>query len=552
VVARVVAIHRNTRAGACDKIKLTMNDHKAPTQTRRTAVEAAMASAVFVASALQQGDATAQEYRNPFSKVRRTEDILEEVRKTPALADRQLNSPPLTEALGLFISGTAPFPDEIRELAKRHILDTLAAIIAGHDLKPAMVARRYALSQAQGAKGSLILGTRESCGLSGAIFASAMAGHATEINDYCPSAFVQPGAPIVSAAICVGAFRGLTGEALLRAVIVGYEICCRLPKALGIENLQRAGLSSHGVGPLFGTAAAIASLVRLPAARINDVLGYCVQQAAGSYEWLRDIDHIEKAYLFSGMPAQHGTEAALMVESGFTGVSDPFSNRFNSWLVSGSFLGSDSDLNRARLVDGLGQKFELPLVGYKYHPTGGPAQPGVEGVLQLIRQVDRTRVRKVRIDMPGNVPAFRDAAMPALNLRYLSSIILIDGKLDLEMAQSLDRMRNDAAVKALMQNIEVVPDRAQEREPRVESAKVTFTLEDRSVRQVFVDHVPGFPGDPLDHKQVEEKALALMSPRLGMARASQLIGRIWALEGVRNLRELPGRMVVIQTKANAG
>jgi 2-methylcitrate dehydratase PrpD len=59
-----------------------------------------------------------------------------------------------------------------------------------------------------------------------------------------------------------------------------------------------------------------------------------------------------------------------------------------------------------------------------------------------------------------------------------------------------------------MKKIEVVADRSQERQPRVESARVTVMLDDGSTREVFVDHVPGFPGDPLNHAQVEEKALA--------------------------------------------
>jgi len=482
---------------------------------------------------------SAQEYRSPFSKIRRTEDILQEVKKTAALAALQLEGPPLTPLLARFIASSMPFPDEMRELAKRHILDTLACITGGHDLVPAAVARRYVLAQAQGAKGVRILGSRESCPLSGAIFASAMAGHAAEINDYCPSAFVQPGAPIVSAVLCTAAARKLTGEAMLRAVIIGYEICCRLPKALGIENLQRAGLSSHGVGPLFGVAAAIAAVIGLPQDRISDMFSYCLQQAAGSYDWLRDIEHIEKAYLFSGMPAQHGSEAAFMAEAGFTGASDPLGTAFNSWLISGTFLGADSDLNRSRLVDGLGEKFELPLVGYKYHPTGGPAQPGVEGLLQLIQQVNRKRVRKVRIAMPGNVPAFRDAAMPALNLRYLSSVILLDGQLNLESSQSLERMRNDDAVKKLMMNVDVVADASQERQPRVESARVAVTLDDGSIKEIYIDHVPGFPGDPFTHQQVEDKALRLLTPRVGQVRAKEAIARIWEIESIKDLSILP-------------
>ena len=118
----------NIRTRACDRIRLTMNDHKATTQTRRTAVEAAMATAaVFVAGAFQQGDASAQEYRNPFSKIRRTEDILGRCEDRGARRPATEWSSSYRCSRAVHSLNGSVFPDEIRVLAKRHILDTLAA-----------------------------------------------------------------------------------------------------------------------------------------------------------------------------------------------------------------------------------------------------------------------------------------------------------------------------------------------------------------------------------------------------------------------------------------
>ena len=68
--------------------------------------------------------------------------------------------------------------------------------------------------------------------------------------------FVQPGPSIVSAVIALAEQRRKSGEAVLRAVITGYELAGRIPKALGNQNLRRAGVANHGLGPVFGTAAA--------------------------------------------------------------------------------------------------------------------------------------------------------------------------------------------------------------------------------------------------------------------------------------------------------
>ena len=117
----------------------------------------------------------------------------------------------VTPALATFITAqrTARLPEEHRDLATRHILDTLAAIVACRDLEPAVLARDYALRLSGDARRSAatILGTRERASIVDAVFASAMAGHGAEINDFIPSAFVQPGPAIVSAALADSSFE---------------------------------------------------------------------------------------------------------------------------------------------------------------------------------------------------------------------------------------------------------------------------------------------------------------------------------------------------------
>ena len=456
-----------------------------------------------------------------------------------AESPRKVQGAQWSDALAAYIasSQTAPLDEETRELARRHLLDTLAAIVACRDLEPPRLARQFVLDHSTGNTAAPILGTRARCAVLDAIFASGITAHAAEINDFCPSAFTQPGAAIVPATLCLSDARNLSGEALLRALIVGYEIACRLPKALGIANLRNAVLANHSVGPLFGVAAAVASLIRLPRERLLDVFAYCVEQASGSWQWLRDVEHVEKAFVFGGMPSRRGAECALLVEAGFTGIGDPFQGD-PGWLNSSMFNSPASDFDPAYMIEQLGGRFELPLVGYKRYPVGGPTQPVIELMLALIKEVPAPRVQQVRIEMPGRANAFATAEMPALNLPYLCSIILADGKLDFVAAQSRERFRNDAAVRAFMRNVEVVHDPAQEAEPRVESARVTLRLEDGSTRQRFLDHVKGFPAHPFDRQDVQAKAMELMGPHLGTARAQQICAIAWRIESVPNARQL--------------
>lgn len=449
---------------------------------------------------------------------------------------------PVGERLANYVSGALQVTPSAthRELAKLHILDTLAAIVACRDLEPAVLARSYALSLSgdAGRSAATILGTHAGASIVDAAFASAMTGHAAEINDFIPSAFVQPGPAVLSAALAVAETRGGSGADLLRAVIAGYELAGRMPKALGVENLRRAGIANHGLGPLFGAATAAAVLLRLPADRIGDVFTFCAQQASGSWQWLLDVEHIEKAFVFAGMGARDGLHAALMVAAGFRGVRDALDHPAG-WMRSAMFSGGDA--NRVYLIEGLGERSELPLTAFKRYPVGGPTQPAVEALLELSPTIGGEPVQSVLIEMPGRWQAFRDAAMPALNLRYLAAIILIDGRLDFVSAQSLTRMAQDEAARELMARIEIAHDPAQEAapgEPRTESARVTITLESGRTVSRLVPHVLGFPSHPMSPADVEAKALDLMAEHLGADRARAVIDAVREIEGLPDCRPL--------------
>jgi 2-methylcitrate dehydratase PrpD len=477
-------------------------------------------------------------------RINRLKKAIEEVRSDPQLARKQLEGPSPTVLLAKYIfeSQTAPIPEGIRELSKRHILDTLASIVACSRLKPAQLARDFALFNSGTSGTTRLLGTNLKATLLDAIFANAMTAHGAEINDFCPSALVQPGPAIVSTVMGFAENFTTSGEQLLRAVIVGYEIACRFPKALGIRNLGDFGLSSHGVGPTFGSAAAAASLLKIPQNRIGEMFGYCVQQASGSYEWLRDTEHLEKAFLFGGMPARNGAYAALLIHQGFTGVSDPFDGS-PGWLESCTFLGADSDMDKQKLIHKLGEEFELPLVGYKRYPVGGPLQAGVEGLLSLIKTVNREDIVKVIIKMPGGrVNSFSIAEMPALNLRYLAAVILEDGELTFKIAISDERMKTDS-IKKKMEMVTLIHDRSQEREPRVESAIVEVTLRNGEKRQIFIEHVRGFPANPMNREDVHTKAMDLLTSVLGTGQSKTLTEMVWNLEKVKDVRLLIPLMV---------
>ena len=210
-------------------------------------------------------------------------------------------------------------PADVVEKTKHHVADTLAAIVSGCRLEPGGRALRFVKTQG-GVKEACVMGSRVTTSAVHAAFANAMSAHADETDDSHQGGFFHPGCAVVPAAWAMAERRHRSGQALLRAVALGYDVGARINMALGGVAFSHAGHSTHSFGALFGAAAAAGALAGLDARRMQHLLSYTAQQASGVSCWMRDPDHIEKAFDFGGMPARNGVYGAVLVEHGFTGV----------------------------------------------------------------------------------------------------------------------------------------------------------------------------------------------------------------------------------------
>src|SRR3954469_24848680 len=66
-----------------------------------------------------------------------------------------------------------------------------------------------------------------------AALAMSMAGDADETDDFEPVTKAHPGCSTVPAALAVAEKESRSGEEFIRAVALGYDLCCRLLLALG-------------------------------------------------------------------------------------------------------------------------------------------------------------------------------------------------------------------------------------------------------------------------------------------------------------------------------
>ncbi len=443
--------------------------------------------------------------------------------------DQTQISPPMA-ALSAHMAAAAGavLPDAVTIKTKHHILDSLAAMISGTHLKPGRLAISY-VSALGGTAEALVPGTEILTTARNAALAGGMCAHADETDDSHPTAFFHPGCAIVPAGLAMAERAQASGTALINAVALGYDVGARVNLALDVERFYgENNFSTHSFGALFGSAAASASIAGLDAQHCRWALSFTAQQASGLGCWARDTEHVEKAFDFGGMGAEHGVAAATMVEAGMTGLDDVFSGPRNFFAAYGGSL--------ERIAQDLGEVFEIMNANIKKWSVGSPCQALLDCLEVLMAENDLNPANVTK--MEARVPAVEahvvdNREMPDICLQHLLALLLVDGELSFENTHDYARME-DARILALRDKITIVSDATLPRRAGV----LTVERSDGAALTHEVTHVRGTAANPMTEGEVAAKAQDLMEPILGAARARDLVDNILNLEALDDCRAL--------------
>jgi 2-methylcitrate dehydratase PrpD len=442
---------------------------------------------------------------------------------------------PITRALSDHIAAALarPLPPEIEEKTRHHLLDTLAAAVSGSRLLPGRRAIAYVRGQG-GARQATVIGSRTVITATNAALANGMSAHADETDDSHDGGRFHPGCAIVPAALAAAEVADRDGPSLLRATALGYDVGARFVMALGLGKAYGRPHSTHSLGGLFGAAAAAGALLGLDARRVRFQLSYVVQQASGLAYWMRDPDHIEKAFDFGGMPARNGVAAATVAAAGFTGVEDPLAGER-------TFFEAFAETPRPEaLVEGLGSRFEIGRASIKKWPSGSPAQAALDALATLIEAhgVGPDDIVSLTVRLPDDrIHLVDDSEVANLCVQHLLAVLLHDGRLGFAAAHDQSRMR-DPAILALRARMSAVPDPELTRALPPRQAIVVVTTRDGRCLREHARAVRGTPDNPMGRQEVEAKARDLLAPVLGADRARALIAEMWELERLASVRSL--------------
>jgi len=264
------------------------------------------------------------------------------------------------------------------------------------------------------------------------------------------------------------------------------------------------------------------------------VLDYAAQQTAGITYLSRDTQHIEKGFVFAGMPARSGVTAALLVQSGWNGIDDILSGRDNFILAYAP------DADPGGFIDKLGERYEVTRTTIKKWTVGSPIQAPLDALhnLQEKHPFEPQQVKKVVVKLArGKGSVVDNADMPDICLQHMIAVMLIDKTASFQAAHDRPRMK-DPAILRERAKVSLESDDELDRTEKKREAIVQVLLTDGTEISEHVDFVRGTPQNPMLREEVVAKCHDLMTPVLGASQCATLIEKVLEIEKVRDIQEL--------------
>jgi len=423
-----------------------------------------------------------------------------------------------------------PIEPQVLHHAKRAVIDWHAALFPGAVVAPATALVR-ALAEEIG-RGESRLADGRRANVRAAALINGAAAHTAEVDDIYRDGIYHPGAPTIAAALAVAQSRGASGEAFLRAVIVGYEISTRIAGAMGRAHYRYW----HNTGTIgcFGAASAAAELLGLDRARFAHALATVATFAAGLQQAFR-TDSMSKP-MHAGRAAEAGVTAALAAAEGVTGSLDIMEGESGFGRAMGyGDAGEGPDWERALAT--LGEEFHICRMTVKNHACCGHAFAAIDGALALkarmgvsAEEIARVRVGGYRATLEvAGIAEPATAAEARFSTPYLVATALTHGSVRLAAFEP-PRLGN-AETLALMRRVELALDPAIDAAfPAQRAARIAIESRDGRRGEHLQPTRKGDPDLPLSDAELEGKYLELASPVLGEEPARALLARLWKLE----------------------
>jgi 2-methylcitrate dehydratase PrpD len=194
----------------------------------------------------------------------------------------------------------------------------------------------------------------------------------------------HPSSTVFPALLGVAAAYHKTGEELLTAMAVGYELATRIAAATTLEVEYVKGFHAIGLNGYLATAAAVGNLLGYNAGTIASAMGIAASSASGLQAYTTTPNGAMTRRIHPARAGQLGAEAALMAYAGIEGPPDVIEN------PQGYLHAFSPEPLTDLLTDGLGTEWKSTDMVIKLYPVHAWAQGFVYSINKYRSETNRT------------------------------------------------------------------------------------------------------------------------------------------------------------------
>jgi 2-methylcitrate dehydratase len=308
-----------------------------------------------------------------------------------AAAAAETPAHPLAERLAVYADALryADLDAATIEAVKSHLIDTLGCGIAAFDERPVRICREVAAAGGIAtAGGATIIGTERRVSPDLAAFANGAAARYFDLNDIYVSRLTIHPSDTIGACLAIAETERSSGAAFITAIVLAYEINCRLLDAF---DITKRGWDA----PIFGlpaVALAAGKLMKLPVERLTQAVNISINDHIAMIQTRTQALSDWKG-LAAAEAARNAVFAALLARGGITGPAPIFEGRAGFFQqVSGP---------AAIDVDSFGRRgiaFRINACGMKPYPAVVWAQTAIDAAVAVAREAgDLERITAIEI-----------------------------------------------------------------------------------------------------------------------------------------------------------
>jgi aconitate decarboxylase len=437
-------------------------------------------------------------------------------------------------------------PPEVVARAKSIILDGLGCGLFGVHLKwTEILAGVVHRLEPQGGTASL-WGLGKTASPASAALVNGTMIQGFELDDANPASIHSCAAvlPAVFAAAELVGPEKVSGEALLTAIIAGFEVGPRVGLCMNGNKMLGQGWHTPGLFGPFPGAVAAGRVLGLNADQMFQALGIAGPQAGGILA--TQFGSMVKRML-SAKASQSGLYAALLAADGFTGIEDVFEEEYGGFCST--FTQSSDQYDLSELSSELGTRWETMRISIKRHATVGTNLSAMDALEELMHEgLEASAVERITFRMTDDAvkhswwlpyePVGLTAAQ--MHLGFCTALKLIEGEVFVD--QMTEHNMGRADLLAFAKRVDCQRDVEREKKGRsfARGADVEVVLKDGRVLHKVVDNFLGSWQKPMSDEQMAQKYRRLAAKSLP-AQGVQELERL-----VRTLETVPAATVLVR------